>query len=208
MPTVLAVRHGETEWNRIGRMQGWAPVALNDRGRRQARAVAPELATRWDVDRVVASDLERTAETAALLAEAGPLPEPTHDAAFRERDVGRFQGLPKGPLRTGDGGRPDLPDLSAVEYAPDGGESLRAMATRVRDGFDRLARAADESETVLLVTHGGPIRALLGAAHDQSLATALSVHDPDNCSVTVFEADAGVPTAARRADLPTPSGAD
>jgi probable phosphoglycerate mutase len=201
MSTVLAVRHGQTAWNRTGRMQGWAPVRLDDTGRAQARRLGPRLADRWAVDRVVSSDLERTLETASVLAEAGSLPEAARDSAFRERHVGRYQGLPKEPLRAADGGRPDLPDISDVDVTPEGGESLRTMAERVRAGFASLVETAEEDETVLLVTHGGPIRTLLGAAHDQSLSVAMDAHDPGNCSVTAFESTDGEPAAATRPEV-------
>jgi probable phosphoglycerate mutase len=189
-------------------MQGWAPVTLTDHGREQARTLGPALAEQCEVDRVVASDLERTAETARLLAETGPLPDPEFDDAFRERHVGRYQGLPKHLLRSPDGERPDLPDITPVDYVPDGGESLREMAERVRTGFERLAGESAADDTVVLVTHGGPIRTLLGTVQDQSLATALSVHDPENCSVTAFEAEGGHPTVARRPDLPPSDDAE
>lgn len=73
---LLLVRHGETTWNRDGVIQGWADSSLTDRGRRQARAVGRRLAGEG-VDRLVASDLQRARETAAVLGEAGVDAAPT-----------------------------------------------------------------------------------------------------------------------------------
>lgn len=65
--TVLLVHHGETTWNRERRVQGWAPTGLTERGEEQARAAGRAIAAEHAVDRIVTSDLRRTAETARLL---------------------------------------------------------------------------------------------------------------------------------------------
>ncbi|MFC7197079.1 histidine phosphatase family protein [Halosimplex aquaticum] len=65
--TLLLVRHGQTTWNRDGRIQGWADSTLTERGREQARALGSHLSAEYDVDRLVASDLRRTRETVGLL---------------------------------------------------------------------------------------------------------------------------------------------
>ncbi|PSP97202.1 hypothetical protein BRC89_12390 [Halobacteriales archaeon QS_4_70_19] len=71
MTTVLLLRHGETTWNRQGRIQGWAPTPLTERGHEQARRAGTAIADTYDVDRVVASDLRRTRETTAEALSAG-----------------------------------------------------------------------------------------------------------------------------------------
>lgn len=186
MQTVLAVRHGETSWNRESRLQGWAAVGLSDRGRDQAQDLADRLSREWSVDRFVASDLERARETATILAESTAIPDPTFHQAFRERDIGRYQGFTKEALR----GEHDQTRLTAVDFVPPGGESLQTMDERLRTGLrDRLDRLSPDG-TLLVVTHGGPIRALLGAAHDHDLQTALDTHDPANCSVTPIALEA------------------
>ena len=72
--TVLLVRHGETTWNRERRVQGWAPSALTERGKQQARAAGRAIAEGHAVDRIVASDLRRAAETACSAGRAGSTP--------------------------------------------------------------------------------------------------------------------------------------
>ncbi|MDX1747878.1 MAG: histidine phosphatase family protein, partial [Halobacteriales archaeon] len=94
MTTVLLARHGETAWNRNRRAQGWAPIRLNDRGRAQASALAGHLGERYDLDRIHASDLDRTAETARIVCqEAFPHLDPVIESYWRERDLGVYQGL-------------------------------------------------------------------------------------------------------------------
>lgn len=91
MTTFLIVRHGETEWNVAGRIQGWRNSALTERGRTQAQALAARLgAEKPDV--LLASDLGRTQETAAPIA-AALGKTPVLDAGLRERSYGVLEGL-------------------------------------------------------------------------------------------------------------------
>ncbi len=188
MTRVVAVRHGETDWNRTGRMQGWAPVELNAAGREQATAAGAWLADRYDVDRAVTSDLPRARETADRILAAVDAPL-TATAAWRERDVGVYQGLPYDEVaaRFPEFGL-DEAAYRAADRAPESGESLRAMADRVTAAFEDL-RGTDE--TVLVVTHGGPLCALLGHVKGLSLPAALSDHHLDNCGVSELDASDG-----------------
>ena len=186
MTTVLLARHGETSWNRNRRAQGWAPVRLNDRGRSQAAALGSHLRESYDLDRIHASDLDRTAETARIVSEEGfPHLEPVLEPYWRERDLGVYQGLTYEELSerypafalVGDRQR----DPTAV---PEGGESLVAVRNRVLEGWDSLTASLDGAEeTALVVAHGGPIKLLLG--HLQGLEPAESIDGiaQDNCAV-------------------------
>ncbi len=191
MTRVVAVRHGETDWNRNERMQGWAPVPLNETGREQAAAVGGWLADEYEFDRVVSSDLLRTRQTTERLLESnGELPV-SFEPAWRERNLGVYQGLSYsdvedrfptfGLQRTG---------YEAIDAAPEGGESLREVESRIIAGFENLASAT--AETVLLVTHGGPLCILLGHAKGYGLTESLCSHRPGNCSVTEFRLDEDV----------------
>jgi broad specificity phosphatase PhoE len=94
---LLIVRHGESEWNREGRWQGWEDIALTAAGEAQARARGIELQTAGHrFAAVYTSDLVRAARTAELLAEAVGAPAPVRDPDLRERFGGEWQG------RTGD----------------------------------------------------------------------------------------------------------
>ena len=89
MTTLLLVRHGETDWNRLGRWQGHSDTPLNARGREQARELAPQLD---GVDVVYSSDLARARETAEILAEELGA-DVRLDARLRERGFGAWEGL-------------------------------------------------------------------------------------------------------------------
>lgn len=184
MTTVLLVRHGETAWNRERRVQGWAPSGLTDRGAEQARAAGRAIGAAFAVDRIVASDLRRTTETARLLRRTGGIDaEIEFDPDWRERDFGRLQGLTYEELFEG------FPEFAlgevgveAARTVPEGGESLLGMRERVLDAWDRLLDGGEE--TVVVVTHGGPIYVLLGRLKGIDLVDAVLGTDYRNGAIT------------------------
>jgi len=191
MTRIVAVRHGETDWNRHGRMQGWAPTDLNETGRDQAACVGAWLADAYDIDRAVTSDLLRARRTTALILDHQPFEIPVdHTAEWRERDLGVYQGLRYGDIED------RFPEFGLGETAyeaaravPEGGESFRDMADRVRAGLDEVV-ASHPDATVLVVTHGGPLHVLLGDAKGMSLSEALASHHQANCAVNEIVVDA------------------
>ena len=189
MTTLLLARHGETQWNREGRVQGWAPTGLTDRGQEQAQALGAWLDDRYDVDRVVVSDLRRTRETVAGVREHAALPDPTVDRAWRERGFGVYQGfLVESLFERHPDHDPDH-SISALPADPEGGESVAAFVDRVESTWADLRAGIGDDETVLVVTHGGVLKWALGTVTDRSLEGALQTHSPPNCSVTELRLD-------------------
>lgn len=181
--TVLLARHGETDWNRADRRQGWAPVPLNDRGRRQARDLGRRIATDYTVDEVRVSDLPRATETAALIVEATGLErERVTDRRWRERHKGVLQGLGPGVHETHPEFFVSERGASAIDARPESGESYADLRDRVLDGW-RALLAETDCETVLVVTHKGPLRVLLGRVRGLDLVDAFERVDPGNASL-------------------------
>ncbi len=163
---IVAVRHGETDWNVDTRIQGQLDIPLNDTGRWQAGRMAQALAHE-PIRTIYASDLLRARETALALADAMDLP--VLDApGLREREFGVFEGKtfaeiaalwPEHSLRWR---RRD------PEFAPEGGESLLQFRQRVtRTAQDLAERHA--GELIALVSHGGVMDVLYRAATRQDL---------------------------------------
>ena len=152
MTAFLLVRHGETVWNRAGRLQGWRDSPLSAAGRAQASALAERLAAEH-VDAIVASDLGRTRDTAAPIAARLGLALRL-DAGLRERCYGEFEGMTWSEIEHA---RPhDYQRLAArdPEYVVPGGESAVQFRDRIVSALEHLARSFGGA-TVAAVTHGG-----------------------------------------------------
>lgn len=158
------VRHGETDWNQEGRIQGHIDVPLNDRGREQARALAEMLSGRG-AELVLSSDLSRSSETAEIIATRLGVPLQVSEE-LRERHLGALQGLTARDL----GAREGDPDDHARGFVfrtindpgvhPEGGESLAEFRERVGAVARRL-RDEPPATSIVVVSHGGAIRAIL-----------------------------------------------
>jgi probable phosphoglycerate mutase len=180
--TILMARHGETDWNRDSRFQGHADTTLNDAGREQARALGERLAD----DGIVAiytSPLLRARETAGIVAARLGLEVEALDA-LREVDVGSWSGLTRAEVeeRFPDGFRRWL----EFDHGWDDGESYDELGLRVLAALADLA-GLHPGERVLVVSHGGPMRAALAAAAEVAYADARRGAKPvGNCEVAVF----------------------
>ena len=151
MPTdVLIVRHGQSTWNALGRWQGHADPPLSELGERQASAAAASLKIEFDA--IVASNLQRAYRTAELAT--GNRHEVKRHIEFRERDAGEWEGLTRVELDE------RWPNWQTTEWRPEGFEDDVAVLSRVLPALDRLIESVGRGARVLVVTHGGVIRAL------------------------------------------------
>jgi len=195
----LFVRHGETTWNATGRIQGWAPVPLSDRGRRQADSVAAAVIEgRQSVDAVVSSDLPRATATAEPVAEAAGVEVET-DRRLRERDFGAYQGL------DAEGFFDRFPEMDllnestdAAAYTPESGESWLDVRERVLAAATELR---DRDERTVVVTHRNPVLLVIGEARGLDLVDALTDGSAANCSITRIDADGRVTHATETGHL-------
>ncbi|HEY2241208.1 MAG TPA: histidine phosphatase family protein [Streptosporangiaceae bacterium] len=155
------VRHGQSAWNVAGRIQGQSPRAgsLTPAGRDQAELAARQLAGLAPGARaVVASDLARTAETAAIIAGRLGLPL-QFDPRLREQDLGQLEGT-RSVADDGPRGRPgDVIDQFWDDpyLRPPGGETVAELYWRVHGTLSRLAENRPGPD-LIVVTHGGPVR--------------------------------------------------
>ncbi len=165
-PLLYYIRHGETDWNVAGRLQGRHDTALNAVGRRQAGACADILRDLLARDRraptdcaYVASPLKRARETMEIMRTALGLVRDDYlvDARLREIEFGEWEGLTLREVRA------RAPQALAERerdkwcFAPPGGESYADVAVRMRAWYAALAGDA------VVVAHGGTARALIAA---------------------------------------------
>jgi probable phosphoglycerate mutase len=165
-PTIYYIRHGETQWNADGRLQGVQDVPLNDLGRRQAAhagQVLSDLFARHGHDRrelpFVSSPLGRARTTMELVRGALALPVQDYaiDDRLREIGYGTWEGSTLAQMQLAD---PELFAKRQVEkwtVAPPGGESYVAVQQRMTDWYGGL------NGDIVTVAHGGTARALMVA---------------------------------------------
>ncbi|MCW2703918.1 MAG: Phosphoglycerate mutase [Blastococcus sp.] len=175
--TLLLVRHGQSEWNAAGLMQGQTPhVPLTELGHAQAAAAARELALLCP-GALLSSDLVRAVQTAEHCARATGLPVET-TPALREQGYGLLEGRPSRELW-------DVVDWTDPHWAADGGESLAELHGRVAAFLKELC-AEPPADVIALVTHGDTIRAAQAVAAGLG-ADAMPVVTPHNGTVTRLE---------------------
>ena len=149
---IILIRHGETEWNHLRRIQGQIDIPLNEVGRRQAQAVAGCLAGRR-VAAVYTSDLKRASQTAdAIAAACGLVAQP--DRRLRERHYGQFEGGFYEALQRTSPERHHRMLSRDLSFDLDGGETIPVLHARVSEVLLELAGRHREGP-VVVVTHGG-----------------------------------------------------
>jgi broad specificity phosphatase PhoE len=154
---LLLVRHGETDWNASGRLQGQTDRPLSEFGRTQARRLADELATE-ELEAIYSSDLARARETAEIVGERLGLPVEL-DPDLREKDWGSWEGL-------------TAAERDRVEFV---GESTEAHQHRILRALRRISERHVDAGGVLVVTHGGSMRRI------QTVAMGMALPVVENC---------------------------
>jgi probable phosphoglycerate mutase len=190
-PTIYYIRHGETEWNALGRLQGAQDIPLNALGRVQATQagnILGELVARdgHDVARLpfVASPLGRARATMELVRATLKLPADGYviDPRLREIGYGKWEGATLAEMQAAD---PVFFARRLTEkwtLAPEGGETYAEVELRVREWYDSLAT------DVVAVAHGGTARALMVALGFETPQTAVDLPIQQG-AVYVFSAD-------------------
>lgn len=177
------IRHGETDWNVGRRIQGNLDIPLSARGHAQARATALALKEE-DFAAIYSSDLSRARQTAEALVHLRRQPlliEPR----LRERHYGVFQGLTHAECATRhplDYARHQARD---ADFAPAGGESLSAFASRVLAVCAELSRR-HAGQSIAVFTHGGVLDVIYRRATDRPLSAPRDFLIP-NCGINWLE---------------------
>lgn len=190
-PTVFYIRHGETDWNVGGRLQGRHDVPLNARGREQARhcgGLLRDLFAREGRDAqavdFVSSPLGRASETMRLARDAMGLDPDAYriDERLTEIAFGDWEGCTLAQLRTRDPQRLAAREHDKWRFLPPNGESYEMVSVRMRAWYEALER------DVVAVAHGGTCRGLM-AVLGVAKPAAAPLMDVTQGMVYVFEGD-------------------
>ncbi|MFB6345004.1 MAG: histidine phosphatase family protein [bacterium] len=165
------IRHGETDWNSEGRIQGWIDVGLNHAGRVQARETARSLSGDTSYQ-LVSSPLRRARETADIIAEHTDVKEYRLRPEFRELNQGHWNGLRGSWLLKTNSNRYQQWVDSPTTVKPPGGESLKEVRRRVKNGLEFLA--TNVKSPCLLVAHKVVNSLVVHLLNDTPLESVLS----------------------------------
>ena len=189
MPRWFLVRHGQTDWNAQGLLQGHTDVPLNEIGRDQAKRLGDRL-TNVHLEAAYSSDLLRCSQTTDL-ALGGRKVTVSYSQSLREQAYGRWEGMSFSAIRDAD---PQLYAAMLEDYAsftPPGGEDFRAVEARSQ-GFAGDVMGQHSSGDLLIVGHGAALRTLVTYMTGLPLEAGWRFK-VDSCSLTVL--DVGVTPA-------------
>lgn len=180
------IRHGQTDWNKVKRLQGSVDISLNDDGRNLARLTAKGLEN-VDFDVIFTSPLSRAKETAMIIRGERDIPV-IEDNRIKEMNFGEYEGcLAK-----------ENPDIWVLfEHpekfiAPPSGETLEALCERCKQFlFEKVNDKNLEDKTILISTHGAALQGLLMAVKRVPISEFWGTGVQKNCAITIAEANDG-----------------
>ena len=176
---IYVTRHGQTDKNKAQLMQGHVDEPLNETGRQQAKD-ARKTIEGISFDAVISSPLDRAIETATIIGNV-PRDAVIIEPRIIEADFGKYELVPYSKL----GIRMSLYwALPEVFPAPKGVENIKSMVNRTREFLDELKQK--DYENVLLVCHGGIIRAICGNLEGRRKGIKWRPK-PQNCEIRVYE---------------------
>ena len=159
--TIIAVRHGETEWNKVGKQQGHLNSNLTELGIRQAHAIADGL-SKFSIDGFYCSDLGRAIQTATIISQKNGK-EFIPDMRLREQNLGILQGLTRSAFQSQFPEEYSQLECNDPDYRIPGGESIRDRFLRCTNCIEDLSKAF-YGKSILIVGHGGVLMSCIQKA--------------------------------------------
>ena len=164
MTKAIFLRHGPTEWNALGRIQGHTDIPLSAEGMEKMRALT--LPEEFAAARAYASPMRRARQTAEALG----LAEPILDARLMEQNWGQWEGMNRAEILTRHGADIFQRAGIAAQFQPPGGESTQALHDRVASFLTEIAR---DPTAAVIVAHLGVLRAAYTLATGWDMATPM-----------------------------------
>ncbi len=153
---IILIRHGETDYNKEGRFAGKTDIGLNSTGKKQVKNIRKKLKNE-KIDLVYSSNMKRCMETASILNFDV---EVTYSKNLQEMNFGRWEGLTFSKVEKNYPKEVEEWKRDWVNFSMPNGECFNNMSKRVIDEFERIKNT--ESSNILIVTHGGCVRTILG----------------------------------------------
>ncbi|MCC7448178.1 MAG: 2,3-bisphosphoglycerate-dependent phosphoglycerate mutase [Anaerolineae bacterium] len=180
MPTLVLVRHGESQWNLENRFTGWVDVGLSDKGRKEAWQAGEKLRG-YQFDKAFTSVLKRAIDTLKIIIEVNgwtDLPI-TYNQALNERHYGDLQGLNKAETAQKFGDAQVKLWRRSYAVRPPNGESLADTAARVLPYYEQhILPELEAGRNILVVAHGNSLRALVMRLDNLSEQVVIELNIP------------------------------
>lgn len=164
---IYLIRHGLTQWNKTGRYAGWSDVPLAPPGMEQAERLARYFAGRGPFS-LYSSDLARAVDTAAMIGGTHGI-TPVVLPALRELFFGEWEGRTYAELAKTHRAELNRWFADPFRHGPPGGETAAQLQQRVWEALETTAAADRPGDTLVLVSHGGPIRTIIHRCFGLSL---------------------------------------
>jgi len=172
--TLYLIRHGETEFNREGRIQGHADSPLTSLGRRQAQAIAERLSTE-SFNAIYSSDLGRAYHTAEAIAAPHNLPI-NSTPLLRENAFGIIQGLTQAEIDERYPADQHEWRRNPLTMRPPGAETREEVLNRCAEFLTEIPNCHTDGDKVLIVSHGGSLRGLIITACSLPIEFYRAIH--------------------------------
>lgn len=163
MTHFILVRHGQTEWNRIRRIQGQLDSKLDDTGREQAQLVAKRLAEENNIAAIYASDLSRAFDTATAIATHHPHLKVQPDPRMREIGFGPWEGKQWDEFEKEESKKLKQWRADVTSIIVPGIEPIQAFAGRIQAFIDDMVKKHPDDK-IIVAAHGGSINMFLTVA--------------------------------------------
>jgi len=174
---IAFLRHGPTQWNALGKIQGRTDIPLSEEGRaRMARFLPP---AGFEKARVYSSPLSRATETAKLLG----LADPMLDERLMEHHWGDWEGLTRDEILAADGAEAFSSRGLGIDFIPKGGEPTRAFVERVADFLRHVAQSKGDA---IAICHRGVMRSAYAVATGWDMMTGMP-EDMDTAKALVLD---------------------
>lgn len=158
---IALIRHGESEANKNGIIQGHLDFSLTEKGKQQAIEIASNLLKKeMHFQKIYSSDLSRAKETAEIIAEKLKIADLNFDARLREFNLGIFQGRNNYEMTEEEKKFLQSCWADHTKRVPEG-ENVVEMKTRVKNIFDEIIQENDEDSNILIIGHGGSLYHIL-----------------------------------------------
>lgn len=177
------IRHGQTNWNRKGRIQGKTDIELNEEGIEQAKE-ARKILEEYPIDMIVSSTLKRARKTAEIINESKKVLI-LFKEALEERGFGEFEGKTREEIQD-EVWTSEILDNYNLNKQYKGVETIQELCSRVWNLIDELKENYTD-KNILLVTHGGVTRAISGyfdGANENGILEDLKLQ---NCGIKMYE---------------------